>query len=45
MALSMMGFGATVGLGNLLVGPVVGAVGITNVLLLGAGVALVLDCQ
>jgi hypothetical protein len=38
----MMGFGGTVGIGNLLVGPVVEAVGITNVLLFGAGVALVL---
>jgi hypothetical protein len=37
-----MGFGGTVALGNLLVGPVVGAVGITPVLLFGAGVALVL---
>jgi MFS family permease len=42
MALWMMGFGGTVGVGNLLVGPVVEAVGITNVLLFGAGVALVL---
>lgn len=42
MALWMMGFGGTVALGNLLVGPVVAAVGITNVLLFGAGVALVL---
>jgi MFS family permease len=42
MALWMMGFGGTVGIGNLLVGPVVAAVGITNVLLFGAGVALVL---
>jgi MFS family permease len=42
MALWMMGFGGTVGIGNLLVGPVVEAVGITNVLLFGAGVALVL---
>jgi len=31
-----------VALGNLLVGPVVGAVGITPVLLFGAGVALIL---
>jgi MFS family permease len=42
MALWMMGFGGTVGIGNLLVGPVVEAVGITNVLLFGAVVALVL---
>jgi hypothetical protein len=38
----MMGFGGTVALGNLVVGPVVSAVGITDVLLFGAGVALVL---
>jgi MFS family permease len=42
MALWMMGFGGTVALGNLVVGPVVSAVGITDVLLFGAGVALVL---
>jgi MFS family permease len=42
MALWMMGFGGTVGLGNLLIGPVVQAIGITNVLLFGAGVALAL---
>ena len=42
MALWMMGFGGTVGLGNLLAGPVVAAVGITTVLLFGAGVALFL---
>lgn len=42
MALWMMGFGGTVGIGNLLIGPVVAAVGITDVLLFGAGVALVL---
>ena len=42
MALWMMGFGGTVGIGNLVVGPVVGALGITDVLLFGAGVALVL---
>lgn len=42
LALWMMGFGGTVGIGNLLVGPVVAAVGITSVLLFGAGVALVL---
>jgi MFS family permease len=42
MALWMMGFGGTVGVGNLLIGPIVGAVGITDVLLFGAGVALVL---
>lgn len=38
MALWMMGFGGTVGLRNLLIGPVVGAVGITDVLPFGAGV-------
>jgi MFS family permease len=42
MALWMMGFGGTVGVGNLLIGPVVEAIGITNVLLFGAAVALVL---
>jgi predicted MFS family arabinose efflux permease len=42
MALWIMGFGGTVALGNLLVGPVVAAVGITDVLLFGAGVALAL---
>jgi MFS family permease len=42
MALWMMGFGGTVGIGNLIIGPVVGAVGITNVLLFGAVVALAL---
>jgi MFS family permease len=42
MALWMMGFGGTVGVGNLLIGPVVEAVGITDVLLFGAVVALVL---
>ncbi len=42
MALWIMGFGGTVALGNLLIGPVVGAVGITDVLLFGAGVALAL---
>ncbi len=42
MALWMMGFGGTVGVGNLLIGPVVAAVGITNVLLFGAVVALAL---
>jgi MFS family permease len=40
LALWMMGFGGTVGIGNLLVGPVVEAVGITNVLLFGSVVAL-----
>ncbi len=39
MALSVMGFGDTGGLANLLIGPVVGAVRITNVLLFVAGVA------
>jgi MFS family permease len=42
MALWMMGFGGTVGVGNLIGGPVVSDVGITSVLLFGAGVALVL---
>ncbi|MGA2519554.1 MAG: MFS transporter [Acidimicrobiales bacterium] len=42
MALWMMGFGGTVGVGNLIIGPVVSAVGITDVLLVGAGVALLL---
>ncbi len=40
MALWMMGFGGTVGVGNLIYGPIVGVVGITAVLLLGAVVAL-----
>ena len=43
MALWMMGFGGTVGLGNLAIGPVVSALGITNVLFAGAGVALLLS--
>jgi MFS family permease len=42
MALWIMGFGGTVALGNLLVGPVVSAVGITDVLIFGAVVALAL---
>jgi MFS family permease len=42
MALWIMGFGGTVALGNLIIGPVVSAVGITAVLLFGAGVALLL---
>jgi len=42
MALWMMGFGGTVGVGNLIVGPVVSALGITNVLLFGAGIAFLL---
>jgi MFS family permease len=42
MALWIMGFGGTVALGNLLVGPVVSAVGITDVLIFGAGVAVAL---
>jgi MFS family permease len=42
MALWIMGFGGTVALGNLLVGPVVSAVGITDVLIFGAGVAVLL---
>jgi MFS family permease len=42
MALWIMGFGGTVALGNLIVGPVVSAVGITAVLIFGACVALVL---
>jgi MFS family permease len=43
MALWIMGFGGTVALGNLLIGPVVDTVGITDVLLFGAGVALLLS--
>jgi MFS family permease len=42
MALWIMGFGGTVALGNLIIGPVVSSVGITDVLLFGAGVALLL---
>jgi hypothetical protein len=42
MALWMMGFGGTVGLGNLIIGPVVASVGITGVLLFGAAIALLL---
>ena len=42
MALWIMGFGGTVALGNLLVGPVVSDVGITDVLIFGAGVAVAL---
>ncbi len=42
MALWIMGFGGTVALGNLIIGPVVQAIGITDVLLFGAGVALAL---
>jgi len=43
MALWMMGFGGTVGVGNLLIGPVISALGITDVLIFGAGVALILS--
>jgi MFS family permease len=43
MALWIMGFGGTVALGNLIVGPVVSSVGITDVLIFGAGVALCLS--
>jgi predicted MFS family arabinose efflux permease len=42
MALWIMGFGGTVALGNLIAGPVVDAVGITAVLIFGAGVAFLL---
>jgi len=42
MALWIMGFGGTVALGNLIIGPVVSDVGITAVLIFGAGVALLL---
>jgi MFS family permease len=42
MALWIMGFGGTVAIGNLIAGPVVGAVGITSVLVFGAGIALLL---
>ena len=37
MALWIMGFGGTVALGNLIIGPVVDTIGITDVLLFGAG--------
>jgi MFS family permease len=40
MALWIMAFGGTVALGNLILGPIVAAIDITNVLLIGAGVAL-----
>ncbi len=43
MALWIMGFGGTVGVGNLIAGPIVDAVGITSVLIFGAGVALLLS--
>jgi MFS family permease len=43
MALWMMGFGGTVGIGNLIIGPVVSAIGITKVLLFGAVIALALS--
>jgi predicted MFS family arabinose efflux permease len=42
MALWIMGFGGTVALGNLLIGPVVERYGITDVLLFGATVSLLL---
>jgi MFS family permease len=42
LALWIMGFGGTVALGNLIAGPVVDAVGITTVLIFGAGVAFLL---
>jgi predicted MFS family arabinose efflux permease len=42
LALWIMGFGGTVALGNLIAGPVVDAVGITAVLIFGAGVAFLL---
>jgi MFS family permease len=42
MALWIMGFGGTVALGNLMIGPVVSTIGITDVLLFGAGIALLL---
>ena len=42
MALWMMGFGGTVGIGNLIYGPIVALIGITPVLLIGASVALFL---
>ncbi|MGH9043727.1 MAG: MFS transporter [Acidimicrobiales bacterium] len=42
MALWIVSFGGTVGFGNLIVGPIIAAVGITNVLLFGAFVALLL---
>jgi MFS family permease len=43
MALWMMGFGGTVGVGNLMIGPVVSTIGITPVLIFGAGIALILS--
>ena len=42
MALWMMGFAGTVGIGNLIYGPIVSLIGITPVLLIGASVALLL---
>lgn len=42
LALWIMGFGGTVGIGNLLVGPVIDAIGVTPVLLFGAAVAAAL---
>jgi MFS family permease len=42
MALWIMGFGGTVAIGNLVAGPIVAAVGITSVLIFGAGIALLL---
>jgi predicted MFS family arabinose efflux permease len=42
MALWIMGFGGTVALGNLIIGPVVERYGITDVLLFGAAVSLAL---
>jgi MFS family permease len=42
MALWIMGFGGTVALGNVIAGPVVDSVGITAVLIFGAGVAFLL---
>jgi predicted MFS family arabinose efflux permease len=42
MALWIMGFGGTVAVGNLIAGPVVAALGVSDVLLFGAGVALAL---
>jgi predicted MFS family arabinose efflux permease len=42
MALWIMGFGGTVAIGNLIAGPVVDAVGITSVLIFGAGISLAL---
>ena len=43
MALWMMGFGGTVAMANLVFGPIVDEIGMTPVMLFGAGVAVVLS--